>query len=192
MTSLLLQFVFIVLLVILPMALYRSFSPRRSRASFFCNASCPGALSMPRPANSTRRCLWSCCSFSIMSIRPDIPDSSARYCLPSYVPPCSPPGGRTDGSASCSTVRRHLSPAASSHWLYVSCRSCSPCPLPSHISFWQPCSIPPAEFWPNGRTGTGDFTCRNIRMRCPTSTIAIITRGCHDNADRSGLILSAQ
>lgn len=30
-----------------------------------------------------------------MSIRPDIPDSSARYCLPSYVPPCSP-ARRTD------------------------------------------------------------------------------------------------
>lgn len=161
MTSLLLQFVFIALLVILPMALYRS---RRPFMAVFYRAMTGNA----GHANSTRRCLWYCCSFSIMSIRPDIPDSSARYCLPSYVPPCSPPGGRTDGSASCSTVRRHLSPAASSHWLYVSCRSCSPCPLPSHISFWQPCSIPPAEFWPNGRIGTGDFTCRNIRMRCPT------------------------
>ena len=65
MTSLLLQFVFIALLVILPMALYRS---RRSFMSVFYRA----MTDMPRPANSTRRCLWSCCSFSIMSIRPDI------------------------------------------------------------------------------------------------------------------------
>ena len=185
MTSLLLQFVFIVLLVILPMALYRS---RRSFMAVFYRA---------MTDNAQARKFYTQVLVVLLLLfhyvyTTDIPDSSARYCLPSYVPPCSPPGGRTDGSASCSTVRRHLSPAASSHWLYVSCRSCSPCPLPSHISFWQPCSIPPAEFWPNGRTGTGDFTCRNIRMRCPTSTIAIITRGCHDNADRSGLILSAQ
>ena len=59
---------------------------------------------------------------------------------------------------------------------------------PFRISFWLPCSIPPARYCPNGRTRTGGFTCRSIRMRCPTATIAIITRGCHDNADRSGLI----
>lgn len=56
------------------------------------------------------------------------------------------------------------------------------------ISFWLPCSIPPARYCPNGRTRTGGFTCRSIRMRCPTATIAIITRGCNVNAGRSGLI----
>ena len=59
---------------------------------------------------------------------------------------------------------------------------------PFRISFWLPCSIPPARYCPNGRTRTGGFTCRSIRIRCPTATIAIITRGCNVNAGRSGLI----
>ena len=185
MTSLLLQFVFIVLLVILPMALYRS---RRSFMAVFYRA---------MTDNAQARKFYTQVLVVLLLLFHYVyttghPGQFGTVLSAIVCAACSPPGGRTDGSASCSTVRRHLSPAASSHWLYVSCRSCSPCPLPSHISFWQPCSIPPAEFWPNGRTGTGDFTCRNIRMRCPTSTIAIITRGCHDNADRSGLILSAQ
>ena len=172
MTSLLLQFVFIALLVILPMALYRS---RRSFMAVFYRA---------MTDNAQARKFYT----QVLVV---------LLLLFHYVYTTGHPGqfGTVLSAIVCAAMfsaRRHLSPAASSHWLYVSCRSCSPCPLPSHISFWQPCSIPPAEFWPNGRTGTGDFTCRNIRMRCPTSTIAIITRGCHDNADRSGLILSAQ
>ena len=169
MTSLLLQFVFIALLVILPMALYRS---RRSFMAVFYRA---------MTDNAQARKFYT----QVLVV---------LLLLFHYVYTTGHPGqfGTVLSAIVCAAMLRHLSPAASSHWLYVSCRSCSPCPLPSHISFWQPCSIPPAEFWPNGRTGTGDFTCRNIRMRCPTSTIAIITRGCHDNADRSGLILSAQ
>ena len=171
MICLLLQFVFLVLPVILPMALYRS---RRPFMAVFCRAMTGNALAR---------------KFYTQVL-------VALLLLFHYVYTTGHPGqfGTVLSAIVCAAMfsARHLSPAASSHWLYVSCRSCSPCPLPSHISFWQPCSIPPAEFWSTGRTGTGDFTCRNIRMRCPTSTIAIITRGCHDNADRSGLILSAQ
>lgn len=186
MICLLLQFVFLALPVFLPMALYRSRRPFMAAFYRAMTRQCPDSQALHAgargPAAPFPLCLYDRTS---RTVRHGI--VCHRMCRHVLLP-----GERTDGSASCSTVRRHLSPAAVSHWQYVPCRSCSPCPSPSHISFWLPCSIPPAESWPNGRTGTGGFTCRNIRMRCPKSTIAIITRGCHDNADRSSLILSAQ
>jgi len=185
MTSLLLQFVFIVLLVILPMALYRS---RRSFMAVFYRA---------MTDNAQARKFYT----QVLVV---------LLLLFHYVYTTGHPGqfGTVLSAIVCAAM---FSARRTDRWLrklldrpkaFVACGvfALAVCIVPQLFTLSATVSYillaalfyPSAEFWPNGRTGTGDFTCRNIRMRCPTSTIAIITRGCHDNADRSGLILSAQ
>ena len=155
MTSLLLQFVFIALLVILPMALYRS---RRSFIAVFYRA-------MTDNAQARKFYTAGACVVLLLLFH--------------YVYTTGHPG-QFGTVLSCHRMCRHvlrqedgqMAPQAARPSEGICrlrrlrtgsmCRAagCSPCPLPSHISFWQPCSIPPAEFWPTGRTGTGDFTCR--------------------------------
>ena len=184
MTSLLLQFVFIVLLVILPMALYRS---RRSFMAVFYRA---------MTDNAQARKFYTQVLVVLLLLFHYVyttghPGQSARYCL--------------------HRMCRHVLRRRTDRWLrklldrpkaFVACGvfALAVCIVPQLFTLSATVSyiLLAALFYPSGRVlaewedRTGDFTCRNIRMRCPTSTIAIITRGCHDNADRSGLILSAQ
>ena len=165
MICLLLQFVFLVLPVILPMALYRS---RRPFMAVFCRAMTGNALAR---------------KFYTQVL-------VALLLLFHYVYTTGHPGqfGTVLSAIVCAAM---FSARRTDRWLrklldhpkaFVACG----------VFALAVCIVPQLFTLSVTVSGTGDFTCRNIRMRCPTSTIAIITRGCHDNADRSGLILSAQ
>ena len=173
MICLLLQFVFLVLPVILPMALYRS---RRPFMAVFCRAMTGNALAR---------------KFYTQVL-------VALLLLFHYVYTTGHPGqfGTVLSAIVCAAM---FSARRTDRWLrklldhpkaFVACGvfALAVCIVPQLFTL----SVTVSYILLAARTGTGDFTCRNIRMRCPTSTIAIITRGCHDNADRSGLILSAQ
>lgn len=185
MTSLLLQFVFIALLVILPMALYRS---RRPFMAVFYRA---------MTGNARARKFYT----QVLVV---------LLLLFHYVYTTGHPGqfGTVLSAIVCAAM---FSARRTDRWLrklldrpkaFVACGvfALAVCIVPQLFTLSVTVSyiLLAALFYPSGRVlaeweiGTGDFTCRNIRMRCPTSTIAIITRGCYDNADRSGLILSAQ
>lgn len=151
MTSLLLQFVFIVLLVILPMALYRS---RRSFMAVFYRA---------MTDNAQARKFYT----QVLVV---------LLLLFHYVYTTGHPGqfGTVLSAIVCAAM---FSARRTDRWLrklldrpkaFVACGvfALAVCIVPqlftlsATVSYilLQPCSIPPAEFWPNGRTGTGDFT----------------------------------